>query len=71
MACRLRRYLLDQHVNGTLAVGASCLSGQVLDDPAEYRWLWNVQPTQILDHSTWMYEEHHNATSSATPGTAK
>ena len=56
-----------QPVNGTLAVGASCLSGQVLDDPAGYRWLWNVQPTQILDHSTWMYEVHHNATSVRPP----
>ncbi len=40
----------------TIAVGASCLSGQVLDDPDAYRWLWSYQPRQVLDHSLWLFE---------------
>ncbi len=46
----------NEHVDGKLAVGATCLSGQILDDPASYRWLWGVEPTEILDHSLWLYE---------------
>ncbi len=52
--------LPNQPAGGTLAVGASCLSGQVLGDPASYRWLWDVEPATILDHATWMYDIHSN-----------
>ena len=33
----------------TLIVGATCLSGQVLEDPSTYRWLWRREPDAILD----------------------
>jgi hypothetical protein len=39
-----------------VAAGASCLSGQVLDDPDAYRWLWSYQPRQVLDHSIWLFD---------------
>jgi 4-amino-4-deoxy-L-arabinose transferase-like glycosyltransferase len=42
-------------VRGTVAVGASCLSGQVLDEPDAYQWLWNHPPFQVLDHSMWLF----------------
>ncbi len=43
-------------ISGTVAAGASCLSGQVLDDPDAYRWLWSYQPRQVLDHSIWLFD---------------
>lgn len=42
--------------SGTVAAGASCLSGQVLDDPDAYRWLWAYRPREILDHSMWLFD---------------
>lgn len=44
-----------ERVNGTVAIGASCLSGQVLDDNNSYRWLWDYQPERVLDHSLWVF----------------
>jgi len=32
------------------------LSGQVLDDPQSYRWLWSYHPQQVLDHSMWVFD---------------
>ncbi len=46
----------NTQVKGTIVAGASCLSGQVLDDPQAYRWLWPHQPQQILDHSMWVFD---------------
>ena len=46
----------NQPVKGTVVAGASCLSGQVLDDPEGYRWLWPYPPRQILDHSMWVFD---------------
>lgn len=43
-------------VTGAVAVGASCLSGQVLDDVESYRWLWAYRPRQVLDHSIWLFD---------------
>jgi hypothetical protein len=43
-------------ISGTVAAGASCLSGQVLDDPDAYRWLWSYQPRHVLDHSIWLFD---------------
>jgi len=43
-------------ISGMVAAGASCLSGQLLDDPDAYRWLWSYQPRQVLDHSIWLFD---------------
>lgn len=43
-------------VDGKVIVGASCLSGQVLDDSNGYRWLWPYQPRQLLDHAMWVFD---------------
>jgi hypothetical protein len=43
-------------VSGTVVVGASCLSGQVLPDPDAYHWLWDKQPERLINHSLWGYE---------------
>ena len=43
-------------VSGTVVVGASCLSGQVLTDPNGYRWLLAYEPTQMIDRSMFVYE---------------
>ena len=40
---------------GLVAAGASCLSGQVLDNPDAYHWLWTSRPQQVLDHSIWLF----------------
>jgi hypothetical protein len=45
-----------QTVDGKVVAGASCLSGQVLDDSNGYRWLWPYQPRQVLDHAMWMFD---------------
>lgn len=41
---------------GTMVVGASCLSGQVLDDPEAYRWLWTYQPRRVVDGAMLMFK---------------
>ena len=41
---------------GLIAAGASCLSGQVLDEPDGYYWLHEAgTPQTILDHSIWVF----------------
>ena len=45
-----------QRATGALIVGASCLSGQVLEDSNAYRWLWPVRPVRTLDGSMWVYD---------------
>ena len=47
-------------VTGTVAAGASCLSGQMLDDPEAYHWLWPYRPRQVLDHSIWLYDTNQH-----------
>jgi 4-amino-4-deoxy-L-arabinose transferase-like glycosyltransferase len=46
----------DEHVSGMVIAGASCLSGQVLDNSNRYRWLWPYQPKQVLDHALWVFD---------------
>ena len=46
----------QEQPNGPLIVGATCLSGQVLQDPAQFQWLWARPPRQILDGSMWLYD---------------
>ena len=43
-------------MNGKIVIGASCLSGQVLDDPEGYRWLWPYSPTGLIDKSMWVFD---------------
>jgi hypothetical protein len=43
-------------VAGKVVVGASCLSGQVLDDSSGYRWLWTYKPERVLDHAMWVFD---------------
>ena len=46
----------NAQVSGKVVAGASCLSGQVLDDHNSYRWLWPYPPRQVLDHSMWVFD---------------
>jgi hypothetical protein len=46
----------NQPVKGTVIVGASALSGQVLPDPNSYRWLLQYKPVGMLDRSMLVYE---------------
>ena len=53
----------DEQVKGTVVAGATCLSGQALDDPASYYWLWQghdgevrVREGPILDHCLWVFD---------------
>lgn len=45
-----------QPVSGKIVAGASCLSGQVLDDLEAYRWLWGYKPQQLIDRSLWLFD---------------
>jgi hypothetical protein len=45
-----------EQTTGAIVVGATCLSGQVLEDPSSYRWLWSRPPKQIIDGSLWMFD---------------
>ena len=50
-----------QPLAGKVVIGATCLSGQALDDPAGYRWLWPYRPERTLDHSMWIYDASRHA----------
>ncbi len=52
----------NQVVSGTVVAGATCLSGQVLEDSNSYRWLWTYPPTQVLDHAMWVFDTDRKAT---------
>ncbi len=45
-----------EQVKGTVIAGASCLSGQVLDDYDSYHWLWRYRPKHVLDHAMWVFD---------------
>jgi len=45
-----------QQSSGTVVVGATLLSGQTLDDPDGYHWLWSYAPEHAIDHCLWVYE---------------
>jgi hypothetical protein len=46
----------EDRVSGTVIVGASCLSGQVLTDRNGYRWLLPYEAKQTIDRSMFAYE---------------
>ena len=46
----------EERVAGTVVIGASCLSGQVLANSDSYRWLWPYPPRRIIDHSMWVFD---------------
>jgi hypothetical protein len=46
----------NEPVKGMVIAGATCLSGQTLDNPHGYRWLWSYHPLQVLDHAMWMFD---------------
>ena len=46
----------NEQVRGTVVAGASCLSGQVLDDYDAYHWLWKYRPKRVLDHAMWVFD---------------
>ncbi len=46
----------EERVTGTVVVGASALSGQVLPDPNSYRWLLSYPPKESIDRSMLVYE---------------
>lgn len=41
---------------GTVVIGGTMLSGQTLDDPSAYHWLWTYPPKRLIDHSMWLYD---------------
>ena len=43
-------------VSGKVVAGASCLSGQVLDDHDAYRWLQTYPPDGLIDRSLWLFD---------------
>lgn len=45
----------QDRVSGTLVVSATNLSGQYLSDPNAYHWLLAYPPTELLDHSLFVY----------------
>ena len=46
----------NEQVKGLIVAGASSLSGQVLDDPQAYHWLWPYHPQRVLDYSMWVFD---------------
>ena len=52
----------NEPVGETVVAGASCLSGQILEDSNSYRWLWAYQPRQVLDHAMWVFDTGRKAT---------
>jgi hypothetical protein len=46
----------NEPTSGTIVAGATCLSGQVLDDPESYRWLLPHQQQGLIDHSLWLFD---------------
>ena len=45
-----------EHEGGAVVVGASCLSGQILENPQGYHWLWNYRPRLMIDHSMFLFD---------------
>jgi hypothetical protein len=45
----------NQHVSGTVIVGATNLSGEYLSDPAAYRWLLHYGPPEVLDGCLYVF----------------
>ena len=47
-----------EQAKGTLIVSPTLLSGQNLNDPDAYHWLWAYKPDRVVDHSLWVYDVH-------------
>ncbi len=45
----------NQHVTGTVVVSATDLSGQYLNDPNSYHWLFKQAPVGMLNHSLFVF----------------
>lgn len=45
-----------ERMTGTVIASATCLSGQTLDNPDAYRWLWAYRPMLVLDHALWVFD---------------
>lgn len=41
---------------GVVAIGATLLTGQTLDDPDGFHWLWPYTPQRSVDHCLWLYQ---------------
>ena len=46
----------NERVTGTVVVSANHLSGQLLDDPNGYHWVFKYPETEILNHSLHVFE---------------
>lgn len=46
----------NEKVSGTVVVSATHLSGQLLDDPNGYHWVYQYPETAILDHSLHVFK---------------
>lgn len=47
-----------ERIEGTVIVGMSCLSGQMLEYPQAYRWLWDYKPRQTVDRSMFLFHTY-------------
>jgi len=45
-----------EETKGSIVIGATLLSGQTLEDPDAYRWLWAFPAKRVIDHCLWVYE---------------
>ena len=45
-----------ERAQGVIVIGATLLSGQNLDDPDSYHWLWPDRPGAVIDHCLWLYD---------------
>ena len=45
----------NEPTKGTLIVSPTLLSGQTLNDPGAYHWLWPLQPDHVIDRSLLLY----------------
>ncbi len=45
----------NEPTKGTLVISPTLLSGQNLDDPTVYHWLWPLQPERVIDRSLLLY----------------
>jgi 4-amino-4-deoxy-L-arabinose transferase-like glycosyltransferase len=46
----------NDSTKGTVAISPTLLSGQTLNDPDAYHWLWSYEPDHVIDHSLLLYD---------------
>ena len=56
--------------SGVVIAGATCLSGQTLENHESYRWLWPYRPRRVLDHALWVFDIDEKSISSG-PGESR